>query len=80
MMPVYRSRDKGDLMKKNDEKVKKIVFIDESGLFAKDVFKDSKTGKETKNRWMLKCGHPGEKAHKQYADFLFDEIVSLGYV
>ncbi|KAB1154230.1 ABC transporter permease [Tenacibaculum aiptasiae] len=33
------------LMKKNDEKVKKIVFVDESGLFAKDVFKDSKTVK-----------------------------------
>lgn len=33
------------LMKKNDEKVKKIVFVDESGLFSKDVFKDSKTVK-----------------------------------
>ncbi|WP_272150166.1 ABC transporter permease [Tenacibaculum aiptasiae] len=33
------------LMKKNDEKVKKIVFVDESGMFAKDVFKDSKTVK-----------------------------------
>ncbi|MCT4699696.1 ABC transporter permease [Tenacibaculum haliotis] len=31
------------LMKKNDEKVKKIVYVDESGLFSKDVFKDSKT-------------------------------------
>ncbi|WP_028892833.1 ABC transporter permease [Tenacibaculum sp. 47A_GOM-205m] len=33
------------LMKKNDEKVKKIVYIDESGMFSKDVFKDSKTVK-----------------------------------
>ncbi|CAM1368527.1 ABC transporter permease [Tenacibaculum soleae] len=31
------------LMKKNDEKVKKIVYVDESGLFVKDVFNDSKT-------------------------------------
>ncbi|WP_299107221.1 ABC transporter permease [uncultured Tenacibaculum sp.] len=31
------------LMKKNDEKVKKIVFVDESGMFSEDVFKDSKT-------------------------------------
>ncbi|CAL2103679.1 putative membrane protein [Tenacibaculum sp. 190130A14a] len=31
------------LMKKNDEKVKKIVFVDESGLFANDAFNDSKT-------------------------------------
>ena len=33
------------LMKKNDEKVKQIVYVDESGLFSKDVFKDSKTVK-----------------------------------
>ncbi|CAM1366363.1 ABC-2 type transport system permease protein [Tenacibaculum sediminilitoris] len=31
------------LMKKNDEKVKKIVYVDESGMFSKDVFVDSKT-------------------------------------
>ena len=31
------------LMKKNDEKVKKIVYVDESGLFSKDIFKDTKT-------------------------------------
>ena len=31
------------LMQKNDEKVKKIVFVDESGMFTKDVFNDSKT-------------------------------------
>ncbi|WP_428742051.1 ABC transporter permease [Tenacibaculum sp.] len=31
------------LMKKNDEKVKKIVYVDESGKFSKDVFVDSKT-------------------------------------
>lgn len=31
------------LMKKNDEKVKKIVYIDESRLFSKDDFSDSKT-------------------------------------
>ncbi|WP_299674959.1 ABC transporter permease [uncultured Tenacibaculum sp.] len=31
------------LTKKNKEKVKKIVFVDESGIFSKDVFKDSKT-------------------------------------
>lgn len=31
------------LMKKNEEKVKKIVYVDESGLFSKDIFKDSKT-------------------------------------
>jgi ABC-2 type transport system permease protein len=31
------------LMKKNDEKIKKIVYVDESGLFSKDIFKDSKT-------------------------------------
>ncbi|WP_299159096.1 ABC transporter permease [uncultured Tenacibaculum sp.] len=33
------------LMKKNDEKVKKIVYVDESGLLFKDVFKDSETVK-----------------------------------
>jgi ABC-2 type transport system permease protein len=33
------------LMKKNDEKVKEIVYVDESGLFTKDNFKDSKTVK-----------------------------------
>ncbi len=33
------------LMKKNDEKVKKIVYVDESGLFSKEIFKDSKTVK-----------------------------------
>ncbi|MDX8553409.1 ABC transporter permease [Tenacibaculum sp. 1B UA] len=33
------------LMKKNDEKVKKIVYVDESGMFSKDIFKDSKTVK-----------------------------------
>lgn len=31
------------LMKKNDEKVKNIVFVDESGIFNEDVFEDSKT-------------------------------------
>ncbi|WP_299625946.1 ABC transporter permease [uncultured Tenacibaculum sp.] len=31
------------LTKKNDEKVKKIVFVDESGVFSDGVFKDSKT-------------------------------------
>lgn len=31
------------LMKKNDEKVKKIVYVDNSGLFSKEDFKDSKT-------------------------------------
>ncbi len=31
------------LMKKNDENVKKIVYVDESGLFSKEIFKDSKT-------------------------------------
>ncbi|MEO9569717.1 MAG: ABC transporter permease [Polaribacter sp.] len=31
------------LMQKNDEKIKKIVYVDESGLFSKDDFKDSKT-------------------------------------
>ncbi|CAM1333852.1 ABC transporter permease [Tenacibaculum aestuariivivum] len=31
------------LMKKNDEQVKEIVYVDESGLFLKDIFKDSKT-------------------------------------
>jgi ABC-2 type transport system permease protein len=30
------------LMKKNDEKVKKIVYVDNSGLFAKEDFKDTK--------------------------------------
>lgn len=33
------------LMKKNDEKVKKIVFVDASGMFSKDIFNDSKTVK-----------------------------------
>lgn len=33
------------LMKKNDEKVKKIVYVDESGMFSKGVFTDSKTVK-----------------------------------
>ncbi|MEE9409220.1 MAG: ABC transporter permease [Polaribacter sp.] len=31
------------LMKKNDEKVKEIVYVDESKLFTKDDFKDTKT-------------------------------------
>ncbi|QNM85893.1 ABC transporter permease [Polaribacter pectinis] len=31
------------LMKKNDEKIKEIVYVDESGLFSKDDFKDTKT-------------------------------------
>jgi ABC-2 type transport system permease protein len=31
------------LMKKNDEKVKEIVYVDNSGLFSKDDFKDTKT-------------------------------------
>ena len=31
------------LMKKNDEKVKKIVYVDNSTLFSKDDFKDTKT-------------------------------------
>ncbi|CAL2075925.1 ABC transporter permease [Tenacibaculum sp. 190524A02b] len=33
------------LMKKNDEKVKNIAFVDNSGVFTKDVFKDTKTVK-----------------------------------
>ena len=33
------------LMKKNDEKVKEIVYVDASGLFTKEIFKDSKTVK-----------------------------------
>lgn len=31
------------LMQKNDEKIKKIVYVDSSGLFSKDDFKDTKT-------------------------------------
>lgn len=31
------------LMQKNDEKIKKIVYVDESGMFSKEDFKDSKT-------------------------------------
>ena len=31
------------LMQKNDEKVKKIVYVDNSGIFSKEDFKDSKT-------------------------------------
>ncbi|TCP22971.1 ABC-2 type transport system permease protein [Tenacibaculum skagerrakense] len=31
------------LMKKNEEKVKKIVYVDNSGIFSKETFKDSKT-------------------------------------
>lgn len=31
------------LMKKNDEKIKKLVYVDNSGLFSKEDFKDSKT-------------------------------------
>ncbi|OAD44392.1 ABC transporter permease [Polaribacter atrinae] len=31
------------LMQKNDEKVKEIVYVDNSGLFSKEDFKDSKT-------------------------------------
>ena len=56
------------------------MALKNEGLEKQSMYEIIKTGKETKNRWMLKCGHPGEKAHKQYADFLFDEIVSLGYV
>lgn len=56
------------------------MALKNEGLENQSMYEVIKTGKETKNRWMLKCGHPGEKAHKQYADFLFDEIVSLGYV
>ena len=33
------------LMKKNDEKVKNIAFVDESGIFVKDVFNDTETVK-----------------------------------
>ncbi|MAD97037.1 MAG: ABC transporter permease [Flavobacteriaceae bacterium] len=33
------------LMKKNDEKIKQIAYVDESTLFSKDDFKDSKTVK-----------------------------------
>ena len=33
------------LMKKNDEKVKEIIYVDASGLFTKEIFKDSKTVK-----------------------------------
>ena len=33
------------LMKKNDEKVKRIVFVDESGVFNRNVFSDSETVK-----------------------------------
>jgi ABC-2 type transport system permease protein len=35
------------LMKKNDEKVKKIIYVDNSQLFTKDNFKDTKTTKYT---------------------------------
>ncbi|MFY0604701.1 MAG: ABC transporter permease [Flavobacteriaceae bacterium] len=35
------------LMKKNDEKIKKIVYVDNSGLFSKDNFVDTKTVKYT---------------------------------
>lgn len=31
------------LMKKNDEKIKEIVYVDNSGLFSKEDFKDTKT-------------------------------------
>ena len=31
------------LMKKNDEKIKKIVYVDNSGIFSKEDFKDSET-------------------------------------
>lgn len=33
------------LMKKNDEKIKKIPYVDKSGIFTKDDFKDTKTVK-----------------------------------
>lgn len=33
------------LSKKNNEKIKKIVFVDESGIFSKDDFKETKTFK-----------------------------------
>ncbi len=33
------------LMQKNDDKIKKIVFVDDSGLFTKSDFKDTKTVK-----------------------------------
>jgi hypothetical protein len=56
------------------------MTLKNEGIEELSMYEIIKTGKETKNRWMLKCGHPGEKAHKQYADFLFDKILSLGYV
>ena len=31
------------LTKKNEEKVKKIVYVDDSGMFLKEDFKDTKT-------------------------------------
>lgn len=33
------------LMKKNDEKIKQIAYVDESALFSKEDFKNSKTVK-----------------------------------
>ena len=33
------------LMKKNDEKIKQIAYVDQSALFSKEDFKDSKTVK-----------------------------------
>lgn len=35
------------LMQKNDEKIKRIVYVDDSGLFSKKDFKDTKTVKYT---------------------------------
>ncbi|QMU63818.1 MAG: ABC transporter permease subunit [Flavobacteriaceae bacterium] len=35
------------LMKKNDEKIKKIIYVDHSGLFTEDHFKNTKTVKYT---------------------------------
>jgi hypothetical protein len=38
------------------------------------------SGVETPNRWVLRCGHPSAKAHKLYADALYEELQRMNYV
>ncbi len=54
------------LMKKNDEKVKNIVFVDESGLFKEDVFVDTKT---VKYQDFTKLGLEDSKEKVKNGDF-----------
>ena len=54
------------LMKKNDEKVKQIIYVDESGMFSKAVFKDS--------IYVIKAFNPVPKPISNIILFLLEKI------